>query len=332
MITATPGLNSSPSHRPRRRRPRRPSGIRRSSMPTDSSPAAMWTWVIACPMTPTGRSRRRAKGPGATAVDKTVHAVATGRPSGPRHRRSLSADRCRCFRTGAGTATTWASNLGHRRRPHRRGCPLRIPHRPVPPQPARPLAENPGPGAGLWFDLGPHLADQALQLFGLPDAVTADLASLRAGSRTDDWAHVLLDYPRRRVVLHASMLAAGTSPVRRARHCRHSGQARQRHSGGSTQGRCLTRCAGLGRGSRRDAPLRCRRSPAPPPDAGRRPTAVLPRTGPGDHRVRPQSHTPQEILAVMAVVDAAREAARTGHCAELALSQDERAHWDQRPR
>ena len=51
-----------------------------------------------------------------------------------------------------------------------------------------------------------------------------------------------LDYPRRRVVLHASMLAAARAPVRRARHCRHSGQARQRHSGGSTQGRCLTRC------------------------------------------------------------------------------------------
>ena len=77
------------------------------------------------------------------------------------------------------------------------------------PNPRDRWRENPGPGAGLWFDLGPHLADQALQLFGLPEAVTADLASLSAGSRTDDWAHVILDYPQRRVVLHASMLAAG---------------------------------------------------------------------------------------------------------------------------
>ena len=28
--------------------------------------------------------------------------------------------------------------------------------------------ERAGPGSGLWYDLGPHLLDQALQLFGLP--------------------------------------------------------------------------------------------------------------------------------------------------------------------
>ncbi len=30
-------------------------------------------------------------------------------------------------------------------------------------------------GAGIWYDLGPHLIDQALTLFGLPDAISADL-------------------------------------------------------------------------------------------------------------------------------------------------------------
>ncbi|WP_279379542.1 Gfo/Idh/MocA family oxidoreductase [Asaia prunellae] len=35
------------------------------------------------------------------------------------------------------------------------------------------------PGAGIWFDLGPHLIDQALQLFGLPDQVLASLATQR---------------------------------------------------------------------------------------------------------------------------------------------------------
>jgi predicted dehydrogenase len=72
--------------------------------------------------------------------------------------------------------------------------------------------EDPGPGAGLWFDLGPHLIDQALYLFGLPDSVNASFATLRAGGLTDDWAHVQLNYKRLRVVLHASLLVAGGGP------------------------------------------------------------------------------------------------------------------------
>ncbi|MEN2784957.1 oxidoreductase [Sphingomonas qilianensis] len=72
--------------------------------------------------------------------------------------------------------------------------------------------EGDGPGSGIWFDLGPHLLDQALQLFGVPDSITGNLATLRDGGRSDDWAHVVLDYPCRRVVLQASMLVAGGSP------------------------------------------------------------------------------------------------------------------------
>jgi predicted dehydrogenase len=64
-------------------------------------------------------------------------------------------------------------------------------------------------GGGLWFDLGPHLIDQALQLFGLPDRVQANFAHQRAGARAEDWAHVVLDYGQRRAVLHAAMLVAG---------------------------------------------------------------------------------------------------------------------------
>ena len=68
--------------------------------------------------------------------------------------------------------------------------------------------ERPGAGSGVWNDLGPHLADQALQLFGLPQSISGSLAAHRAGAQTDDWAHVVLDYGRRAVILHASMLAA----------------------------------------------------------------------------------------------------------------------------
>lgn len=68
--------------------------------------------------------------------------------------------------------------------------------------------ERPGAGAGLWHDLGPHLVDQALRLFGLPDRVLASQAAQRAGSQVDDWVHVVLEYNRLRAILHASVLVA----------------------------------------------------------------------------------------------------------------------------
>ncbi len=74
--------------------------------------------------------------------------------------------------------------------------------------------EDPGPGAGLWFDLGPHMIDQALFLFGLPTTVSANFGILRAGGKTDDWDHVQLIYEadRLRVILHTSLLVSGGGP------------------------------------------------------------------------------------------------------------------------
>jgi predicted dehydrogenase len=69
--------------------------------------------------------------------------------------------------------------------------------------------EDGGAGSGVWFDLGPHIVDQALVLFGRPGAVSGDLAALRPGARSDDWAHVELIYPDKRVLLHASLCVAG---------------------------------------------------------------------------------------------------------------------------
>lgn len=65
------------------------------------------------------------------------------------------------------------------------------------------------PGSGLWFDLGPHLIDQTLQLFGLPQSVQGNIATLRPGAEINDWAHVVLNYPEHKVILHCSMLVAG---------------------------------------------------------------------------------------------------------------------------
>ncbi|HYW49844.1 MAG TPA: oxidoreductase [Gemmatimonadaceae bacterium] len=68
--------------------------------------------------------------------------------------------------------------------------------------------ERSGPGSGLWYDLGPHLLDQALQLFGMPIGITTDIAVQRDGGVTDDYFHAVLRYPRLRVLLHASTMMA----------------------------------------------------------------------------------------------------------------------------
>lgn len=65
------------------------------------------------------------------------------------------------------------------------------------------------PGGGLWFDIGPHLVDQALILFGLPNSVCADIFPQRPGAEVDDYFHVTLDYGRMRVLLHGSTFVPG---------------------------------------------------------------------------------------------------------------------------
>lgn len=73
--------------------------------------------------------------------------------------------------------------------------------------------EAAGPGGGLFIDLMPHLMDQALQLFGPPVALWADLAALRDGAQAEDHAVVHLRYAHGlRVHLHASALAAWPGP------------------------------------------------------------------------------------------------------------------------
>lgn len=72
--------------------------------------------------------------------------------------------------------------------------------------------ELPGPASGIWYDLGSHLVDQALQLFGMPDSIYADLAEQRLGSRAIDYFHVLLSYGKKRVVLHGSSLVVANGP------------------------------------------------------------------------------------------------------------------------
>jgi len=58
--------------------------------------------------------------------------------------------------------------------------------------------ETPGPGRGLLYDLGSHLLDQVLQLWGLPEAVYADIGIIRPISKVDDYMELLLYYPAQR--------------------------------------------------------------------------------------------------------------------------------------
>jgi predicted dehydrogenase len=69
--------------------------------------------------------------------------------------------------------------------------------------------EIPGPGAGLLYDLGPHLIDQTLLLFGIPDSVQATLAKQRRGARTDDFFQLVLRYGEMVATLQAGSLVSG---------------------------------------------------------------------------------------------------------------------------
>lgn len=63
-------------------------------------------------------------------------------------------------------------------------------------------------GGGLLFDLGPHLIDQALALFGPPDCVYATIKAHRDRATAADYVHLLLSYADKEIVLHASALSA----------------------------------------------------------------------------------------------------------------------------
>src|SRR3989441_10971946 len=68
-------------------------------------------------------------------------------------------------------------------------------------------------GSGVWFDIGPHLFDQALLLFGVPEAIVADIRIERDGAVVDDAFDVTLYYQHVRAVLRASMLRAPLGPT-----------------------------------------------------------------------------------------------------------------------
>ena len=68
-------------------------------------------------------------------------------------------------------------------------------------------------GTGILMDLGSHIIDQALQLFGLPEKIFADIRKTRESSIIDDYFDILLYYYDKRVRLKASMFVKERTPA-----------------------------------------------------------------------------------------------------------------------
>jgi scyllo-inositol 2-dehydrogenase (NADP+) len=81
-------------------------------------------------------------------------------------------------------------------------------YRPAVPDRWRERADH---GGGVLYDLGPHLIDQALCLFGQPEWIEADVFAQRAGATVDDAFQIRMGQGTRRIVLESSCIAADAS-------------------------------------------------------------------------------------------------------------------------
>ena len=72
--------------------------------------------------------------------------------------------------------------------------------------------ETPTAAVGSLYDLGSHLIDQAIQLFGMPGSLFADIATNRHGSKVDDYFDLKLFYPKHRVTIRSSYFVREALP------------------------------------------------------------------------------------------------------------------------
>jgi scyllo-inositol 2-dehydrogenase (NADP+) len=70
--------------------------------------------------------------------------------------------------------------------------------------------ESPGNGTGILFDLGSHLIDQALCVFGRPDSILGDVVDQKGNQGVDDYFHLILKYNNMRVILHSTSFSRET--------------------------------------------------------------------------------------------------------------------------
>ena len=72
--------------------------------------------------------------------------------------------------------------------------------------------ESETPGNGIHYDLGSHLIDQALQLFGKPGEVMGDIRTQRSKAKTEDYFEITLFYDQLKVILKAGNLVKAPLP------------------------------------------------------------------------------------------------------------------------
>ncbi len=67
-------------------------------------------------------------------------------------------------------------------------------------------------GTGVLYNLGSHLIDQALVLFGLPELVNANIRTFRDGGKVNDYFDIRFEYPNFRAILRSSYLVREPGP------------------------------------------------------------------------------------------------------------------------
>jgi scyllo-inositol 2-dehydrogenase (NADP+) len=80
------------------------------------------------------------------------------------------------------------------------------------PKPGKAWREEDIPGSGITYDLGSHLIDQALRLFGLPKNIYAEIKKQRSFAKVDDYFEINLDYGFLKVILKSGMLVREQGP------------------------------------------------------------------------------------------------------------------------
>lgn len=74
--------------------------------------------------------------------------------------------------------------------------------------------EEPIAASGLMYDLGPHLLDQVLSIFGKPDSFHKILGKNRVGTQVDDYFSIHLSYPDSvNVFVHSNMMVVDALPA-----------------------------------------------------------------------------------------------------------------------
>ncbi|MFC5626522.1 Gfo/Idh/MocA family oxidoreductase [Algoriphagus winogradskyi] len=68
------------------------------------------------------------------------------------------------------------------------------------------------PGNGITYDLGAHLIDQVILLFGLPNWIQADIRKQRKGAVADDYFDITMDYGSLKARVTAGALVNAPTP------------------------------------------------------------------------------------------------------------------------